>query len=122
MSHPMPQRSLVTKELAALLGALAHPVRIRIVEELRDGEKDVNSLAEIVEISHSGVSQHLSVLRTRRIVTERREGRHVFYRLVQPSLAKWLVEGLTLLQDTQEIAQDLRAAIDDVKALWTSDA
>lgn len=118
----MPQRSLVTKELAALLGALAHPVRIRIVEELRDGEKDVNSLAEIVEISHSGVSQHLSVLRTRRIVTERREGRHVFYRLVQPSLAKWLVEGLTLLQDTQEIAQDLRAAIDDVKALWTSDA
>ncbi|MGF1582415.1 MAG: ArsR/SmtB family transcription factor [Gemmataceae bacterium] len=117
----MPDRTLVTKELAALLGTLAHPVRIRIVEELREDEKDVNSLHDILGISQSGVSQHLSVLRARRIVTERREGRHVFYRLVQPALAKWLVEGLTLLQNTQNIVRDLSEAIEDVKAMWTSE-
>ncbi len=115
----MPHRTLATKELAALLGALAHPHRIRIIEELRDEEKDVNSLQELIGISHSGVSQHLAVLRARRLVTERREGRHVYYRLLQPALAKWLMEGLELLQDSQDIADDIRKAIQDVRAIWS---
>ncbi len=38
MVIPMPHRVLVTKELAELLGVLSHPHRIRIVEELRDGD------------------------------------------------------------------------------------
>ena len=40
MSH----KTLVTKQLGDFLGVLSHPHRIRIIEELRDGEKDVNSL------------------------------------------------------------------------------
>lgn len=50
----MPHRLLVTKELADLLGVLAHPHRIRIIEELRASERDVNSLQEALAISHSG--------------------------------------------------------------------
>ena len=71
----MPERTLVTKELAQLLGVLSHPHRIRIVEELRAGECDVKSLQELLGISHAGVSQHLALLRAHRLVEERREGR-----------------------------------------------
>ena len=92
MVIPMPHRVLVTKELAELLGVLSHPHRIRIVEELRDGERDVNSLKVALGINHSGVSQHLMVLRASRLVSERREGRHVFYQLRQPDMAGWLME------------------------------
>jgi len=115
----MPHRMLATKELASLLGALAHPHRIRIVEELRDEEKDVNSLQESLGISHSGVSQHLSVLRARRLVVERREGRHVYYRLLQPELARWLLEGLGLLEENQKVADSIREAIRNAQEIWT---
>src|SRR5690349_16992863 len=80
----VPHRVLVTRELAELLAALGHPHRIRIIEELRDGECDVKTLQDSLGISHSGVSQHLMVLRAHRVVCERRQGRHVFYRLRQP--------------------------------------
>lgn len=114
----MPYR-IVSKELADFLGVLAHPHRLRIVEELRDEERDVNSLQALLGISHSGVSQHLSVLRAHRIVAERREGRHVFYRLKQPQLARWLREGTRLLQAEFEASEVVRNAIEDVRAGWS---
>jgi hypothetical protein len=55
----MPYRTIVSKELAELFGVLAHPHRIRIVEELQSGEKDVGTMAEVLQISHSGVSQRI---------------------------------------------------------------
>ena len=114
----MPQRTLVTKELADFLGVLAHPRRVRIIEELRDEERDVNSLQSALDISHSGVSQHLSVLRAHRIVLERREGRHVYYRLRQPELARWLLDGMPFLQANQETSE-VRDAIATVQAIWS---
>lgn len=114
----MPERLLVSKELAALLGVLSHPHRIRIIEELRDQELDVNSLQEILGISHSGVSQHLGLLRAHRIVVERREGRHVFYRLRQPELAAWLVEGMEFIGGSPGDYEELRSAVERVKVLW----
>lgn len=118
----MPQRFVVSREMATLLGVLAHPHRIRIVEELRTGELDVNSLQDILSVSHSRVSQHLSVLRSHRIVTERREGRHVFYRLVHPGLAKWLVDGLGFLSQGQEFSQEIRDAVDATVQMWSTTA
>src|SRR3954470_24032754 len=85
----VPHRVLVTRELAELLAVLGHPHRVRIVEELRDGECDVTSLRDTLGISHSGVSQHLMLLRAHGIVCERRQGRHVYYRLRQPGMASW---------------------------------
>jgi DNA-binding transcriptional ArsR family regulator len=114
----MPQRALVARELAELLGILAHPQRIRIVEELALGERHVNALQQLLGISHSGVSQHLAVLRAHRLVAERREGRHVVYHLRNPELAAWLTAAMTFLEDEQQIAQDVRAAIAKVRKLW----
>jgi DNA-binding transcriptional ArsR family regulator len=114
----MPEQEIVTRELAALLGALAHPSRIGIVEELRDGERDVQTLQVALGISQARVSQHLSVLRARRIVAERREGRHVYYHLEQPEIAAWLIVGLRYVEAAPESLERLRSALSRVRALW----
>jgi len=116
----MPHRALVTKELADLLGVLSHPHRIRIIEELRDGERDVNSLQEALGISHSGVSQHLMVLRANRLVSERREGRRVFYQLRQPEIAGWLLEATRFLVQEKSATDELRKAIGKTRKDWAA--
>jgi len=115
----MPHRALVTKELAEFLGVLSHPHRIRILEELRDGEHDVNSLQNALAISHSGDSQHLMILRANRLVSERREGRHVFYQLRQPEIAKWLLDATEFLERGSTDATELRKAIGKARKEWT---
>jgi len=116
----MPYRILVTKELAEFLGILSHPHRIRIIEELRDGERDVNSLQEELGISHSGVSQHLMLLRANRLVSERRQGRRVFYRLRQPKIACWLMEATRFLEQETAEVEELRKAIDKTRRVWAA--
>lgn len=117
----VPYRVLVANELADLLGVLAHPNRIRIIEELRDGERNVNSLQAALGISHSGVSQHLSLLRANRLVSERRQGRQVFYHLRQPELAAWLTEAMRFLEEESSVAEQMRKAIKKTRAAWTPD-
>ncbi|HEY9786503.1 MAG TPA: metalloregulator ArsR/SmtB family transcription factor [Candidatus Obscuribacterales bacterium] len=110
---------LVTKELSELLGVLAHPCRLRIVEELRAGEKDVNALSETIGIAHSGMSQHLSILRAHKLVAERRQGRNVFYHLRYPGLASWLLEGLEFITPDADNFQQLRSAVRKAKKAWS---
>ena len=90
----MSERELVAKELSKLFSCLSHPDRIRIVEELAKGENDVQTLAEKLNISHSRTSQHLSNLKTLRLLKERKESKHHYYSLLEPALAEWILEGL----------------------------
>lgn len=66
---------------ASIFQALAHPTRIAIVEALRDGEISARLIQERLGIEQANLSQHLSVLRSRRIVNNRKEGNQVFYSL-----------------------------------------
>jgi DNA-binding transcriptional ArsR family regulator len=117
----MPHRHLVAKELGQLFSVFSHPDRIRIVEELRDGERDVNALQASLDVPHSRVSQNLAILRAHRLVAERREGRHVFYRLVTPDMARWVLEGLRFIEaDLDQVARR-RSAIEEVRQLWQPD-
>jgi DNA-binding transcriptional ArsR family regulator len=118
----MPARRIIAKELSVLFGVLSHPDRVRIVEELRGGERDVNSLQELLGVSHSRTSQNLAVLRLNRIVAERRDGRHVFYRLEQPELATWVLDGVRFLEQGAARAEATRSAIAVVKQLWGESA
>ena len=93
----MPSRVKVSKELAEVFKVIAHPDRIRLIEELAAAEQDVNSLATTLGLPGPRVSQHLSLLRLHRIVEERRDGRHHFYHLVHPQLAGWIVDGLSFV-------------------------
>lgn len=115
----MPARNVVSQELSHLFGVLANQHRIRIVEELRGGELDVNSLQQALGISHSSVSQHLAVLRSHRLVRERREGRHVFYRLSRPQLAAWILDGLDFLELEFDLGEKMRSAVEEVRSLWS---
>jgi DNA-binding transcriptional ArsR family regulator len=114
----MPHRALVAKELAELFGVLSHPHRVRIVEELGAIERDVNALQQALGISHCGVSQHLMVLRANRLVAERREGRHVYYRLRHPQLAPWLLDATRFLEQGTVEAGELRKAIGKTRRQW----
>lgn len=114
----MPSRTLISQELASYLNAISHPHRIRIIEELYAGERDVNNLSDILDISHSSVSQHLSILRAKKIVMQRKEGNRVFYRLAQPKLAKWLLEGLVFIEGGLQSEEMIRTAADEAKRLW----
>ena len=64
---------------AEFFKALAHPIRIRIVDCLREGEKGVNELSEILRIEPANVSQQLAILRVRNIVIGRKAGSNVYY-------------------------------------------
>lgn len=117
----MPYRQIAARELAEIFKILAHPDRIRMVEELRAGEKDVNTLHEILDLRPARVSQHLSLMRAHRLVEERRDGRHHFYHLTQPELADWIVKGLVFLQariTAEGLSQD---AIEEARELWTAE-
>lgn len=100
------------------MGALAHPHRVHIIEELRVRELDVNSLQQILGISHSGVSQNLAVLRAHRLVQERREGRRVIYSLTQPLLADWLLGGLQFLEGEVALVEQMRGAVETARLVW----
>jgi len=66
---------------ADICQALTHPMRLEIIDCLRDGEKTVTELAEAVEASQGTISRHLSVMRTKGVVIPRREGTYSYYRL-----------------------------------------
>lgn len=70
-----------TAQLAATFTLLGDPNRLRLLTALREGEMCVSDLAAVSGQSESAVSHALRLLRTRRIVTVRRRGRHAFYRL-----------------------------------------
>ena len=61
--------------------ALADPMRLALVEALRDGEQPVNELVDRVRIQQSGVSRHLSILYRAGLVEVRPEGQQRFYSL-----------------------------------------
>ena len=113
----MPDRKLVAKELADIFKITANPDRIRIIEELRSGEKDVNTLVELLELPGPRVSQHLALMRAHRIVEERREGRHHYYHLLQPEIANWIIEGLAFVEG--RLSAVSKTAISKARRQWS---
>ena len=75
----MPQSVWTFK--AELFKALAHPIRIRILELLRRGEMSVGQLQAELGIEGSNVSQQLAILRMKNLVDTRKDGNSIHYRL-----------------------------------------
>jgi len=71
---------------AELCKTFADPKRLMIINELRDGEKAVGTLVQVLGAPQAVVSRHLAVLRTKGIVTTRRDGVTVYYRLANPKI------------------------------------
>ena len=75
---------------AAFFRALAHPVRIRILEVLGAGERSVHDLQQALGLEQPLVSQQLAVLRSKNIVTPRKVGTTARYALSDPRIAELL--------------------------------
>jgi DNA-binding transcriptional ArsR family regulator len=75
---------------AEFFKALAHPLRIKILELLAGGDKNVNEIQSLVGSEGSAVSQHLTVLRAKNIVTGTKDGNRVIYSLRDPMIIELL--------------------------------
>ncbi|WP_028399724.1 ArsR/SmtB family transcription factor [Ectobacillus panaciterrae] len=70
--------------------ALSHPLRIRILELLGEGDKNVNELQSLIGSEGSAVSQQLAILRNKNIVYGTKEGNKVTYSLRDPMIVELL--------------------------------
>jgi ArsR family transcriptional regulator len=92
--------------------ALAHPIRIRILETLGSGERSVQELQSALDLEQPVVSQQLAVLRAKNIVTARKVGTTVRYVLSDPLISKLLSVAREIfnnhLVDSQSMLKELQ--------------
>lgn len=84
-----------------LLRALAAPLRIAIVLQLRESERCVHELVDALSVPQPLVSQHLRILKSAGVVAGERSGREVMYRLVDQHLAEIVVAAVTHAAEDQ---------------------
>ena len=82
------------RELAELFNAMSDPSRLRIISVLSSGELHVQAIAEQVGLSESATSHHLRNLRQMQIVQARKDGRQVFYSLIDKHVEQLYQVGL----------------------------
>jgi ArsR family transcriptional regulator len=74
------------KSQSELFKILSHPVRLSILEILRDGEQCVCHMEAMLKRRQAYISQHLTVLREAGVVADRRDGWNMYYRVVKPEV------------------------------------
>lgn len=105
VSHPLPDP--LVERVAERFRVLGEPMRIRLLEAMRDGERSVRDLQEATGASQQNVSQHLGVLLRAGIVGRRKRGNFSLYSIVDP-----VVFGLC-----DEVCEGLRREIEQLDAL-----
>lgn len=100
---------------AEFFKALAHPMRIRILEVLSEGDRNVNELQSILGSEGSAVSQQLAILRNKNIVYGLKEGTTVIYSLRDPLIKELLAAARKIfdnhLVDAISLLEDMRKQI-----------
>lgn len=74
------------KRAADIIKLLGHPDRLKIVEALEGTELSVSDICEVCALEQAICSQHLSRLRRHKVVTSRKEGLRVMYRVIEPKV------------------------------------
>ncbi len=76
----------VYEKNAEMYKILANPKRLEIMNTIRDREATVNELSKILGARKSNTSQHLAYLRYTGLVKSRRQGKNIFYKLIDPKI------------------------------------
>lgn len=97
----------INEQLARIAKAVANPHRLEIIDLLAQGERSVDALAQETAMSVANASQHLQALREARLITARKEGLRVYYRLADYTVYR-------LVQTLREIAQQQLAEVDRI--------
>ena len=80
------QIQLIYEMQAEICLALAHPVRLEILDLISDGEKNSSQLLEILHIPKANLSQHLSVLKDAGLIKSRRESQFQYFQIAIPQI------------------------------------
>ena len=102
LSQPRPATPEHLEIQARFFKMLGDESRLRIIAHLLDGEKNVGELVDLLEVSQSRVSNHLACLRWCGFVTTRKEGRAVYYRVIDPKVADLLELSRGVITDNAE--------------------
>jgi DNA-binding transcriptional ArsR family regulator len=98
---------------AEFFKALAHPVRISILDSLRDRERTVNEISQEFDVEPAYASQQLAVLRNKNLIASRKVGASVYYSVRDPAV-------FTLLDVAREIFNNqligVRSMLQEIKA------
>lgn len=81
------------------------PIRLRMLKELMEGERSVSDLARAVSVKVPSLSQKLRILKMRKLVTFRRAGCQIYYRLASPAVEAMLQSVLAAI-DTYRMEQE----------------
>ena len=97
---PLPAPADDSAEVRAkFFHGLAHPVRLRIVLQLLDGEKSVGDMMRLLGLKQAHVSNHLACLKWCGFVTSRQEGRSVYYTVADPRVREIVLLGQAVVAD-----------------------
>ncbi len=103
-SHRRTQQSEVYSRHAELCKVFSNAIRLQILNTLREQEMSVSNLAERLGVAIGNLSQHLNMMKQRRVLVSRKEGNNVYYRLANPKMLKAfdLIREILLEQMGQE--------------------
>lgn len=73
---------------AEMCKVFSNPTRLEILNLLRDKQLSVTELIEKTKLSQANISQHLSIMKSKGIVTSNRKGKNVYYKLTNPKIIK----------------------------------
>mgnify|MGYP001566812704 FL=1 len=73
---------------AELCKVFSNPTRLEILNLLRDKELSVTELIKKTKLSQVNISQHLSIMKSKGIVTSNRKGKNIYYKLTNPKIIK----------------------------------
>jgi DNA-binding transcriptional ArsR family regulator/rhodanese-related sulfurtransferase len=108
MSTKQERKSLLYEQVARIGKSLSSPKRLEILDLLAQGEMSVETLATEGGIDNQLTSAHLKALREARLVTARRDGKYMYYRLSSPGVAHLC---MTLRDTAEEHLLELREAL-----------
>lgn len=106
MSSPSPKQALFA-QFAIVAKTLGHPQRLELIEQLGQGPRSVDLLAEKLGLPIANVSQHLQQMRRAGLVVGERQGKFIVYRLADPSV-------LAAVAALQKVAEAGLAEVDKV--------
>lgn len=89
---------------AEMCKVFSHPKRLELINLLRDGEMSAGELREKLGLTPANLSQHLAMMKERRILISRKEGNMIYYRIANPRL----IQAFDLLREIlfEQIRQD----------------
>lgn len=93
---------ITIEERADFIHGLSNPIRLQILELIKDCECTVNQIVSATRISQSSVSQHLACLKGCGLVTPRQAGKYVYYKLTTNSVKTLLTLIDTVIIETQD--------------------